>query len=299
MKQSYPMLEMMLASFILLGCARTPGNFAAVPPLVQAPPTPTPVVGHWDIFLSNGREWDDENGWKIVRIEIVVGTKFADNLPINVYTKDAMLFTDAQHPYPVETLKTTGAKLLAKTDAIEFKTRLPMGYRMRGEYVDDSVMAFSFQARIPQVAKPHSVRIPGYPDIPIQPYSGSFLGIAPSAPPLTPNAQTDYGPKAKLTVGAFERKSGWPSTQDLITAKVTLTNRIATVDSTIELNYAPISDEGIVGAAYAATSDCKPKLTVGPATAIVTTICALIPHGKTKIHLIFWGDGQAVYDTQL
>ena len=297
MKQVYATLGMALVALLLLGCARAPG-IAAVPPLVQAPPTPTPLFGHWDIGLSNGREWEDENGWKIVRIEIVVGSKFADYAPVNVYTKDALLFTDAQYSYPVETLKTTGAKLLAKTESIEFKTRLPLGYHIRGEYVDDSVMAFSFQARIPQVAKPYSVRIPGYPDIPIQPYNGSFLGVAPAAPILSPNAQIDFGSKVKLTVGSFERKTGWPSTQDMITAKVTLTNRIATGDSSIDLNYAPITDEGIVGAAYTTTSDCKPKLTVGPATAIVTNICALIPHGQTKIHLIFWGEGQAIYDTQ-
>lgn len=297
MKQGHKTLGVMLASFILLGCARAPGGAAVIPPLVQAPATPTPIINRWDILLSNGRDWSDDNGWKIVRIEIVVTSKTSEIIPVSIYTKDALLFTDAKHSYPAETLKTTGAKLLGTTTSIEFKTVLPVGYRMKGEYLEDSVVAYSFQSKIPQVAQPESIRIPGYPDIRVQPYSGSFLATE-SAQIKAPNAQVDFG-KVKLTVGSFERKTAWPSTHDLISAKVSLNNQITTDNTTVNLSYVPITEEGIIGAAYTDTSDCKPKLMVGHASAIESHICALVPHGKTKVHLIFWGDGQVVYDTQL
>ncbi|MCI0478090.1 MAG: hypothetical protein L0Y55_17750 [Anaerolineales bacterium] len=209
------------------------------------------------------------------------------------------MYTDSTNSYDAETFKTTGSAF-AKVEEIIFAAKIPHGYRMKGEYQGDAVVSYCFRATIPEQSKPMFFKIPGYAgEVWIYPNPPLVLPRGVEFVPLrSPKSDVDVGGRAKLTVGEFDRRPGWPPIHDRISGIITATNIISSANTTISMQFLPLGDDGIVGAAFTDTPDCQPKLVLGPGQTEVSRICAIVPHRAKNIHLIFLGDLNEVYDTK-
>jgi hypothetical protein len=267
------------------------------PPLI--PDTGLHPVGRWEIIPLDYKVFSSPNeGWKIVRICVALENKtFAFASP-SIKTEGTKLFTDPTNAYAVETFRTSGA-LFSPTKEISFLTPIPMAYRIKGEYQNDAVVSYYFQAQIPENSKPAYLLIANSGAkviIPENPNSSSFLRLEENIPLRKPGAEVNVAGKATLRLNKVERTAGWPPTHDKISARITLTNTNVMTNTKVALRFLPFDDTGIVGAPFEDKFDCQALLEVGPGKPKESKICALVPRTANKIHLVVAGDTYEVYE---
>ncbi len=288
-------------ALVLLGTAC--GGTSALASAAQTSPAPTanPSPGRWEIMgVLNARPLTSKEGWKVIQIDIVLENKtYAFRAP-TIKTTGARVYTDASTFFEAKTFRTTGLTFVP-ADEIKFSAKIPHGYRMKGEYLNDVVVSYCFTATIPYTAAPKFVRIPGY-DGDIVVYTNPSL-VFPrdlnDVPLRTPDSPPMEIPgKATLTVSAFDRKHWWPTIYHRISATITLTSTLALSNTKVSLHFLPLGDDGIVGAPFNDTSDCQTKLELVPLQKETSRICAIIPHQAKNIHMIFFGDLNEVFDTK-
>ncbi|MBM3129779.1 MAG: hypothetical protein FJ009_14300 [Chloroflexi bacterium] len=282
-------------------CTSPPTIPVTVKVAINATPVPTvnPSPGRWEITGVNPRDVSGDKGWKWVSIEIVLENKSYVYASPKIKTTGVKLYTDTTNSYDADTYKTTGS-VFTKVEEIAFTAKIPHGYRMKGEYQGDAVVSYCFRASIPEQSKPMFLKMNGYAgEIWIYPNPPLVMPRGVEFVPLrAPKTEVDVGGRAKLVLGEFDRKPGWPPIHDRISGVITATNIISSANTTVSLQILPLGDDGIVGAAFTETPECKPKLVLGPGQAEVSRICAIIPHRAKNIHIILLGDLNEVCDTQ-
>jgi hypothetical protein len=263
------------------------------------PITGAPPGGHWEVVPLDYKEFSSPNeGWKTVRIGVALENQtFAFSSP-SLQTEGTKLFTDPAHSYAVETFKTTGV-IFTRTNEISFLTLIPVAYRIKGEYQNDTVVSYYFQAQIPEKSKPSFLLIAnsgGNLSIPENPSSPGFLRVQEIGPLRKPGTEVNVAGKATLQVGKIDRTTGWPSTHDKISARIILTNTNVMTNTKVALRFFPLDDTGIVGAPFEDKFDCQALLEAGPGKSKESKICVLVPHTANRVHLFVVGDTYEVYD---
>jgi hypothetical protein len=306
--------ELFCVALIFLGTACGSAAVAASAPRQE--PSVTVTAGRWEIIALNPQtSLSSKEGWKTTQIDIVLENKTPAYSAPYIKTTGTRLFTDPTRSYAVTAYRTTGAGK-ASSEEIRFNTKLPPGFLIKGEYDKaNAVVAFYFEAEIPKNSEPLFLVIPNYTGI-VPVLSNRSPTPTPAAVPLlvpvpTPvfpvrvtspliraaGSQVSIPGKAILTVGKFGRQKGLPSVHDIITSTITLMNTDPTTNTLVSLQFLPLGDDGIVGAPYNDTLDCRPKLNLGPGMPITSTICVIVPHRAKNIHMIFLGDlNECYYD---
>ncbi len=297
----------MLKCLMLVGLLSACGTAAAASHSPPAPSggnpqvNPAPLAGRWKIIPARIAYLPaTEEGWRNVRIDVAFENESSSYSSPLIPTKDAVLFTDPIHFYPVQTLRTTGS-IVITTDVIAFSAKVPKGFRVHGEYQNDAIMAFCFSAKIPQNTQPIFLRIPGYAgDIStLDPKLPDFPGGDSTVPVHPPDTQIYIPGKAHVTIGKFTRSDAWPLAHDLITATITIANESQLGDTIVNLQYFPIGEDGIIGAPFTSDQNCKLDFTRGPKIVRPSAICMIIPNNTKGVKIIFTGDMNEVFDSGL
>lgn len=200
-------------------------------------------------------------------------------------------------PYLVTPITVTGASN-ARVREIVFQARLPIHFQIRGEYQNDRLLTYCFESKIPRFATPTYYSIPRYGkiDYALFNWTSAFNGYTKFRQPCE---QISIGDPFYFSACNFKRDDNFHPAHDLITADLFIVSADPTRDTAVKLKYYPLTESGIVGAAYTDTLNCKPLLTVGPYVGKPSRICAIVPKGATNIKMIFTGDVNDIYDTGL
>lgn len=287
-------------SFIAASLISCSGDAGLLPMPAVNPPTATaaPTANRWEVVAFGGAEFPPtDDGWKTIRLNVALENRtYAYSIP-SAKLVDAKLYTDNSHFYPMDIFKTSGSKVDKVTDLI-FQKALPRGFRVFAEFQNDAIFTFYFQAQIPQAAKPQFIRASSYTgDIKVITGTIPFPIFDPAAEVVHgQDNQVMLGSKTRLSVGKFTRISPYLPGLDRISGSVSIVSENEAEDTTINMSYYPIGDDGIVGIPYTDSPDCKPKLKIGPTRAVTTTICALVQHGAKNQRMIFTGDANEVFE---
>jgi hypothetical protein len=294
MKILYSTLILSVVAASLISCGPLPSMPAVDPPT----PTAAPTANRWEAIAFGGLESPpSDDGWKTVRLSVALENRtYIYSIPF-VKLTDAKLYTDNSHYYPMEIFKTSCSKVDKVTD-LNFQRILPRGFRLLAEFQNDAIVSYYFQSQIPQAAKPQFIRASSYAgDIKVITATVVFPIFDPAAEVVhSQDNQVPVGSKLRLSVGKFTRIQSFLPTLDRISGSLSIVSENEAEDTTANLTYYPIGEDGIVGIPYIDSPDCKPKFKIGPTRGIITTICALVLHGAKNQRMVFVGDANEVYE---
>lgn len=289
------------AVFILLtvsGCTGTP-----ILPISGETPKPT---RQWKIIPTQISVSALKDGWQGVLVDIALENLSGQFASPAITTTNTVISTQEGYTYPATAWSITWSA--AQTQQIEFGDLLPPGFRIRGEYHNDVInhqTFYQFTAKIAQNTHATKLTLPGYGDIDLNNVSSvTFPGGDSYAKIRKPGDMLEIPGKARLTVLSFTKEtlpmeSDRPE-RDRITAPLRFENLNKGYDTTLNITFTILGDDGFIGFARyypMGSMECSPELKAGPAQTIETKVCLFVQSGTKNLRLILTGDLNEVYDT--
>jgi hypothetical protein len=283
---------------------------AAAAPAAAADP------GRWEIIPKEIHEFDDNNGWKIVRIPINVMNKTDTFTSAVITTTEARLLTVAAKQngvkpddnmsfiYPVRLVESTGSVTVTRT-IIDYTAGgpVPPHFMLAGIYENDAVSSYYFEARIPIRAAPARIIIPGYlnsielGEVKTQtPYP--FKGVSKLQRPVEIAGKAIFQ-VVNMSIMRVPQDAFNHPAHDTLSATLTLTSTNKGDDTLVNLRASAIGDKLILGIPITDTVlGCSPPtFTIGPSQRVTRTLCSMLPYQSSNIRVILTGDLYEYYTT--
>lgn len=277
-----------------------------------------PPTAQWEIIPTLVEISPAEGGWQDVRIKIAFENKTGRfSTPDILVSTNSIITVEEGFSYPVTARRffrvgLSGSRYteLGRVGFVGdvFTTEaFPPGFRIKGYYQDSyaGIQMDEFYARIAQNTHPEKITIPNYGDVDLKNVvSVDFPGGGNYSPLRKVGDTIEITGKARLTILSFTKETFATVNDDvpavdIITAWIKLENLSAGYQTSLQLAFFALNDDGIFGRTYSFThnSDCQPALTVGPAQTIETKVCLYMPSNSKNIRVILTGEANEVYET--
>lgn len=316
MRRTSAVLIALILSDLLIACSsiRTLGTPRGAVPRVAAAAAPAAAAdpGRWEIIPLEVHEFDDNNGWKIVRIPInvmnktdtftsaVITTTEARLLTVAAKQNGVMLDDNMSFSYPVRLFESTGSVPITRT-VIDYTAGgpVPPHFMLAGIYENDAVSSYYFESRIPTRAAPARIIIPGYLNSielgPVKPTTSyAFNGVSQLMRKVEIPGKAELQ-VVNMSILRLPQDAYNHTAHDRLSARLTLTSTNKGDDTVVNLRVSAIGDKSILGTPITDTVvGCNSSpFTIGPSQRITRTLCSILPYQSSNIRVILTGD---IYD---
>ncbi|MBI4787061.1 MAG: hypothetical protein HY782_08450 [Chloroflexi bacterium] len=302
MQRTRIILLLIIVAVLTAGCGSPPSAAAAGPPIAPAQP-----VAGWQL-AAKAIVYDvqpKENGWKTVRIPVVVENRNNKYQAVEFDVKNPVLWTEKSlYSYQAELYETSGSKI-SKATKIDYPATgiIPHGFMLNGAYKDDAIVTYFFQAKIAATTRPARLVIPNFAyemaltnTITVSLPAGDFTG---TFRPLK-IAVSDQPGKIMVSVNEITKTEKIPfphPMMDRISVSVQIKNLNEGYNTDVKLQASAVGTDGILGAPlFDRAVGCDgPAFTIGPGQTISPTLCAMVPLRSGGVFVILSGDFNEVY----